>query len=300
MGQFYPQMRITVIGEANIDIAIVRQADTLPMGCTPGRITFHHGGVARNIAHNLCLLGHEVSLMTVFGGDDFAQSLIADGKAIGMDVSLSTVFAQEKSPIFLSFNDEKGNMQSAVSDIGLNNYMDLTWIKSKMEDINHSEIVVADTLLSAEALSYLIEHCEVPLYIDTVSPGKALRFAEAMKNAKRQKVTALKCNLAEAIALSGETEIQNAAKVVQNLGIEEVYLTLGEDGVIFCSATETMHFAPLPTQVVNVVGSGDAFFAGIIHAHALGYKGEKAIPYGLAVAKTALESAEPVNPTLCQ
>ena len=59
-------MKITVIGESNIDIAVSSLAEPNSKGCTPGAIAFHHGGVARNIAHNLCLLGHEVRLVSVF------------------------------------------------------------------------------------------------------------------------------------------------------------------------------------------------------------------------------------------
>ena len=60
-------MNITVIGEANIDITVRpdrKDAVVSQMTCVPSHIAFHHGGVARNIAHNLCLLGHEVKLMT--------------------------------------------------------------------------------------------------------------------------------------------------------------------------------------------------------------------------------------------
>ena len=291
-------MKITVIGEANIDIMVVPQTAQKAGGCVPGNISFHHGGVARNIAHNLCLLGHEVSLMTVFGDDDLATRLIDDCKRIGMDLSLSSQFKDSKSPIFLSFNDETGNMQSAVSDIELNNRMDLDWIKGKMDEINRSDLVVADTLLSTEALAYLIDHCEKPLYIDTVSPGKAIRFADAMKMSEKHSVFAVKCNLPEALTLTKENDAEAAAKQLNANGIEHVYLTLGSNGVIHCSRGEAKHFSALPAQIVNVTGSGDAFFAGIIHANAVGCFGDAAVSFGLKAAQHNIKSEAPVNPTL--
>ncbi len=290
-------MRITVIGETNIDIAVVREANGLSAGCTPGRIAFHHGGVARNIAHNLSLLGHEVRLMTVFGGDGFASGLIADCKAIGMDLSLSTVFEKEKSPIFLSFNDEIGNIQSAVSDIGLNRHMDLAWVERRMGEINSSDIIVADTLLSVDALACLLDRVKVPLFIDSVSPGCALRLAEALKSSEKHAAFALKCNLAEATALSKETDAESAAKALCAMGIAEVYLTMGENGVIYRSETESRHYPALTGPVVNVAGSGDAFFSGVIHAHALGVSGKETVAYGLEMARINIESDAPVNPS---
>lgn len=291
--------KICVIGESNIDISVVYSATKAPQGsCTSGKIRFHHGGVARNIAHNLCLLGQQVQLMSVFGDDDFAASLMEECRTLGMDLSHSTQYENTKSPIFLSHNDELGNMISAVSDIDLNNRMDLDWIKERMEEINHSDYVVADTLLSAEALSYLIDHCKAPLFIDTVSPGKARRFSAAMKASQKKEVFALKCNLAEAQSITEENDPTQAALKLYSLGITNVYLTLGQEGVIYCSRGKTQQSPALTGKIKNVTGSGDAFFAGIIYAHALGFRDEQVLPFGLKAAQNNTESEMPVNPLL--
>ena len=291
-------MKIAVIGESNIDIAVVPYAEPNAKGCVPGNIAFHYGGVARNIAHNLCLLGHEVKLVSVFGGDDFAKRMVANCKQIGMDLSLSDQFEYVKSPIFLSFNDDIGNMVSAVSDVSLNDRMDLDWLKGKMEAVNTSDMVVADTLLSTEALAYLIDHCKAPLYVDTVSAGKALRFAEAMRISEKHLVYAVKCNMAEAFQITGENNANYAAKNLNNNGIINVYLTIGSSGVVYCSEGVDVAYPALPTPIVNVTGSGDAFFAGVIHAHATGHFGKDAVPFGLKVARHNIKSEAPVNPTL--
>ena len=291
-------MKITVIGESNIDISVVPHAEPSAKGCTPGNIAFHHGGVARNIAHNLCLLKQEVRLMTVFGGDDFAQGLIESCTKLGMDVSLSEQFEEEKSPIFLSFNDKQGNMQSAVSDIGLNRHLDLDFVKTKMDEINRSEMVVADTLLSSEAIAYLIDHVQVPLFIDAVSPRRALRIAEALELSKKKTFYALKCNQSEAQALSGTDDVIEAAKVLNAMGIHEVFVTLGADGVVYSSSKLTQSNPALSAEVVNATGSGDAFLAGVVFAHTQGITGEAAVPYGLKAAKASLEVEEMVNPDL--
>lgn len=290
-------MRITVIGESNIDIAVVPQSAPSQSGCTPAKISFHHGGVARNIAHNLSLLRNQVQLVSVFGDDDFAQGMMAECQHLGIDLSLSTQFKGEKSPIFLSFNDETGNMKSAVSDVSLNDRMDLDWLKGKMDGINRSDCVVADTLLSTEALTYLIDYCEVPLFIDTVSPKKALRFAEAMKLSEKHSLFALKCNFPEAVAITGNNNVFESAKALNANGINQAYITCGEKGVIHCTNGTTTSHPALPAQIVNVTGSGDAFFAGVIHAHSISLD-EKAVMFGLKAAQNNLMSEAPVNPML--
>lgn len=291
-------MKITVIGESNIDIAVISQPKNFHGGCTPGRISFHHGGVARNIAHNLCLLEHEVKLVSVFGDDGFAKSMIEECEQLGIDLSLSSQYTDAKSPVFLSFNDEVGNMQSAISDIKLNGCLELDWIIERIDAVNRSDMVVADTLLSVEALTFLIDHCLVPLYIDTVSPKRALLLAEAIKKSWKKSISALKCNLAEAQSMTGAEIPQEAARVLNTIGIEEVFLTMGEEGVCYSSKKDFRHFQAIEVEAVNVTGSGDAFFAGIIHAHATGHKGTNAVDYGLKAACHNAKSEALVNPTL--
>lgn len=296
--QLLEVMKITVIGESNIDIAVKPHGELSAKGCTPSSIAFHHGGVARNIAHNLCLLGHEVQLASVFGDDDFAQSMVEECEKLGIDLSLSSQYANTKSPIFLSFNDEVGNVQSAVSDIALNSCLDLDWFRDRIDAINRYDMVVADTLLSAEALAFLIDHSLVPLFIDTVSPNRALLLTEALKQSWKKSVFALKCNLAEAQSMTGKQDPEETIRLLCAKGIEEVYLTMGEDGVCFGSKKEFRQFPAIEVEVVNVTGSGDAFFAGIIHAHTLRIKGAESVGYGLKAACHNAKSEAPVNPTL--
>ena len=291
-------MKIVVIGESNIDIMVVPQAEQRSGGCTSSHITFHHGGVARNIAHNLCLLGHEVQLASVFGDDGFAESLMEECHDIGIDLSLSSQYEDAKSPIFLSFNDELGKMTSAVSDIELNSLLDMDWIRDRIDAINRADLVVADTLLTAEALSFLIDHCLVPLYIDAVSPNRALLLSEAMKLSWKKSFHALKCNLAEAKTLTGATDTDEAVRLLIDKGVKEVFLTLGEDGVCYGTKKGIQHFPAIATEAINVTGSGDAFFAGVIHAEVMNVKGEEAVAYGIKTACHNVKSEAPVNPML--
>lgn len=45
----------------------------------PGKVNVSWGGVGRNIAHNLVLLGDDVELMTIFGGDALLAGIVHAG-----------------------------------------------------------------------------------------------------------------------------------------------------------------------------------------------------------------------------
>ena len=66
---------ISVIGGANVDLSATLYDAFIAADSNPGHIDIGYGGVARNIAHNLALLGARTQLLTIFGGDLFGGLL---------------------------------------------------------------------------------------------------------------------------------------------------------------------------------------------------------------------------------
>ena len=76
------------------------------------------GGVGRNIAHNMSLLGLDVRMVTAFGDDLYAQKIAASCGELGIDISQSPVIPEGHTSTYLFINDEKGDMLLAVSRHG--------------------------------------------------------------------------------------------------------------------------------------------------------------------------------------
>lgn len=77
-------MKLCVIGGANVDITATSAQSFRAADSNPGHVEITWGGVARNIAHNLVLLGDDVELLTIFGGGSFAPLLMASCRTIGI------------------------------------------------------------------------------------------------------------------------------------------------------------------------------------------------------------------------
>lgn len=56
-------------------------------------------------------------------------------------------------------------------------------------------------------------------------------------------------------------EITSLSDYVQNLGVENVIVTLGERGAIYSNKNEKLHFPSRKVKVVDTLGAGDAFIA---------------------------------------
>ncbi|MBR3291170.1 MAG: hypothetical protein IKI66_03175 [Bacteroidales bacterium] len=278
-------MKICVIGGANVDITAQSKNQFIARDSNPGTVRLSFGGVGRNIAHNLALLGDEVCFVTRFGGDAFGQMLQVSCREIGMDISLCEACPTLPSACFASINDSNGEMLGGVADMVVTESISTDWLAERIDAINKADAVVADTNLLPETLAWLIDHMTVPLYIDAVSGPKAVRLAEALDLSESKRLYTFKCNALEARTLSGVTHFTRR------------YITRGAEGLEVTADGRTSLFPALPCTVRNATGGGDALLAGIVHA---GPKAsvEEAARIGIMCARCAVEADEAVNEQL--
>ena len=254
--------------------------------------------MARNIAHNLALLGARTQLLTVFGGDLFGGLLHDYCKQQGMDVHLSERENALRSGVYLCINNHGGEMIAAVADTECIRAITPEWLSKRSGEINLSDFVVADTNISEDAIRWLMENVTAPLFIDGVSTTKAHRVVNALRNSKLPYLHSLKLNLKEALAVTETATYARAAQELLNMGVAHVYITLGAEGVYCRNAAEEWLFPALPGEVVNTTGAGDAFLAGVVYAYTKNIPFPKTAQYGLMAARATLMSHKPVNPDI--
>ena len=290
------QSTITVIGGANMDMSATLSDSFIASDSNPGKVDIGYGGVARNIAHNLALLGNRVQLLTIFGGDLFGRLLQDYCKQQGIGVHLSGTVENGRSGTYLCINNHNGEMIAAVADTEVVSMITPEWLEKRLGDINQSDFVVADTNISEAAIRYLMENVTVPLLIDGVSTTKAHRVVNALSKSKSPYLHSLKLNLKEAVAVTNEADYALAAQRLLDMGVAHVYITLGSEGVYCRSAAQEWLFPALPlTEVVNTTGAGDAFLAGVVYALGKGLEFPQTAQYGLMAARATLMSPKAVN-----
>ena len=289
---------ISVIGGANVDLSATLNDSFIAADSNPGHIDVGYGGVARNIAHNLSLLGARTQLLTIFGGDLFGGLLYDYCKQQSIDVHLSGRESDMRSGIYLCLNNRGGEMIAAVADTECIRAITPEWLAKRSGELNVSDYIVADTNISEEAIRWLMENVTVPLFIDGVSTTKAHRVVNALCKAKLPYLHTIKLNLKEALAVTETATYAEAAQKLLNLGVAHVYITLSADGVYCRNAAEEWLFPALPAEIVNTTGAGDAFLAGVVYAHAKGIAFPQTAQYGLMAARAALMTTKAVNPEI--
>ena len=204
MQQLRPEKEYAaVIGGVNIDIGGKPFQPLIPRDSNPGRVTASLGGVARNIAHNLSLLGIPVRFLTAFGDDVHALQIEASCAMLGIDIQDALKIPGESSSTYLFLNNERGDMELAISDMQICERIDAAYLAEKQAILDEAKLIVADTNIPEEALLYLAEHAKVPLFVDPVSVTKSKKLSRILG-----RIHTLKPNLVEAEAL-GSMSLRN-------------------------------------------------------------------------------------------
>jgi len=290
---------ISVIGGANVDLSATLTDAFIAADSNPGHVEISYGGVARNIAHNLSLLGARTQLLTVFGGDLFGGLLHDYCKQQGIDVHLSERDSDFRSGIYLCINNHGGEMIAAVADTeAVRTAITPEWLAKRIGEVNLSDFIVADANMSEDSIRYLMENVTAPLFIDGVSSTKAHRVINALSKCKLPYLHTLKLNLKEALTVTQTMTYAEAAQKLLNLGVAHVYITLSGEGVYCRNAAEEWLFPALPGEIINTTGAGDAFLAGVVYAHAKGIDFPQTAQYGLMAARATLMSPKAVNPEI--
>ncbi|MBQ8100262.1 MAG: carbohydrate kinase family protein [Paludibacteraceae bacterium] len=291
-------MLISVIGGANIDLSAQLSGPFLGGDSNPGHVDIGYGGVARNIAQNLSLLGAKVQLLSTFGSDLFGGLIHDQCKRAGIDIRLCEQVQGERSGIYLCINNHSGEMIAAVADTDVAKHITPAWIEKRTGEMNQADCIVADTNIPEESIRYLMMNATAPLFIDGVSTTKAHRVTNALLKSKLPHLHTLKLNRKEALAVTGTETYTDAAQRLMDMGVEHLYITLGSEGVYCRHAGEEWLFPALPVDVVNTTGAGDAFLAGVVFAHLKGIPFPQTAQYGLMAARAALMSEKAVNPEI--
>lgn len=282
--------RVAVVGGINMDIGGSPAGELLAGDSNPGRICLRPGGVGRNIAHDLRLLGLEVRLVTALGADANGEALLKSCRELGLDTELSLVLPGERSPVYLYITDRRGDMQLAVSDMDVMARLTPERLAPLLGELNGCAAVVLDANLPEESIRFLSENCTAPLYADPVSNAKAPRLQKALG-----RLRAVKPNRLEALALTGEAEPERAARRLLESGVRQVFLSLGAEGLLAAEGERLLRLPCRELPVVNTNGAGDAATAAVVWAGVQGLDLEEAAQAALLAG--ALTAASPdTNP----
>ena len=287
-----------VIGGVNMDIGGTSYLPLVAEDSNPGHVSMSLGGVGRNIAHNLSLMGTDVRLLTAYGDDLYGQRIAASCSELGIDISHALRLSDAATSTYLYINDEKGDMALAVSDMSICDRVTPGYLSSNLSLLQNAQVVVTDTNIPADSLQWLAENVTVPIFCDPVSTIKAEKIRPILGKLHTLKPNRIEAELLSGVPIHSKADVEKAAQALLDAGLRRVFISLGADGVYGATHTDALWVPNPKVNLVNTTGCGDAFMAALVWAYLEGTELEGTLKSGLAASSIAIESAETINPNM--
>ena len=287
-----------VVGGVNMDIGGGSLVPLVSEDSNPGVVRMSLGGVGRNIAHNLSLMGTDVRLLTAYGDDLYGQKIAASCSELGIDMSHALRLTGERTSTYLYITHPDGEMALAVSDMSICDRITPAYLAANLPLLQNAQVIVCDTNIPAESLVYLAENCNVPIFCDPVSSVKAEKIRPILGKLHTLKPNRMEAALLSGIPIEDKADVEKAAAALLATGLRRVFISLGSDGCYGATHTGSMWMPNFPVNMVNTTGCGDAFMAALVWAYLEGTDLEGTLRAGLAASGIAIETTETINPAM--
>ncbi len=316
-----PEKKVVVVGGANLDIKGY-SPNYIKGSSSPGWIEESSGGVGRNIAEDLALLGQEVVLLTAISSDHFGQKIKEETEEAGVDIShFKTTSAQDyKTGVYLAHLDQNGDLIGAVNDMRILKEIDSDYLREKRKIIETAAMMIFDTNLEESTINYLVELASEKKMIkiaDAVSVEKSLKLKDKLKyldylrgNLDEIEVVLdiVQLKESEQQTLSIKARIERITDLYQNNSeLPELVISTGKDGAYYLSrqdnAFRLKHFKAdeiNSKEIVETTGAGDALTAGLAAGIMNKYTIDEAIKLGIKASALTVKSELTCNPDLAE
>ncbi|XZN92666.1 MAG: ribokinase [Microcoleus sp.] len=277
-------MSIIVFGSINIDL--VAKTPRLPL---PGETIIGSnflragGGKGANQAVATARLGVSTHMIGRVGNDKFGEELLTNLQSFGLNTDNISIDKNSHSGVAIIAVDD-GGQNNIIVIPGANNYIgdaDIERLQKLLPGATSLllqleiplEVVRRAALIASEAGVRVIldpapARSDLPLelypLIDTIAPNE-VEASQLVGFAVHDTETAIK-----------------AAKKLQQRGVKNAIVKLGDRGVVAVTADRTLFVPAFAVQAIDTVGAGDAFNGGFAAALDAGLSLEEAVVWGAA------------------
>jgi len=281
--------KILLIGGSSID-HIATSDEPLDYDVSNnGSVHISFGGVMRNVAYNLSMLGNKVTFITAIGKDNNGELL----KKHLNEINVKYISPESKLPTssYVAINDSDHDMALAIFDNRIEGDINPKYIESLHSTINKFDYLVLDANLTTQAIDFIVNkyYKTKKVFCESISPQLVVRYKNVL-----DKIFFIKCNIHEARALvhNHPLEKEELIKALFKEGLKNVCVSNGKFDIYYgLNGKEIYCFKIKPhVRFKNTTGCGDALFSGIIDQLSLGKDFHDAIEFGNKLSNLTLMS----------
>lgn len=278
--------KIVIVGSLNMDCILEvphmpEKGETIK-GTT---IKMVPGGKGANQAYTAGKLGGNVSMIGAVGNDAYGDTLKANLKHVGVDISgVEQMDGEVTGQAFINV-DEKGD-NSIIIIAGANGLVTKELIQKHIGLIENCDIVIMQLEIPFETVEYVKQlDCRLGKMV-IVDPAPA---AANIPDSFWKGISYIKPNETELEILTGKKrktyeELKEGAKEMLEKGVEGVILTLGSKGCLLVTEDGEELFEAQKVEAVDTTAAGDCFTAAVALALSDDKEMREAIRFGQMVS----------------
>ena len=268
---------VICIGAALVDELYHASNPILLATTNEGTVHRSAGGVSRNIAHQLALLGVPVQLISVFGSDGEGDWLktICEYTGIQLDAAITTSALTGK---YTGILNQDGSLFTAFLTNPPLHLITPEHLEKNKPLLETASCILADANVNVETVQWLLAfsiESGIPFIIEPVSVPPAEKY----RNADLEGLYLITPNEDELPVLCSPTAttIQEQVDELLSRGVQNIWLHRGAEGSSFFSKDKSLTLAAPDATVKDCTGAGDGSVSGFILAKYLNKSHEESL-----------------------
>jgi pseudouridine kinase len=261
---------VICIGAALVDELFHSKGEVLLATTSDATVTKTAGGVSRNIAHQLALLGVPVQLITVVGNDSDGEWLKRVCTAAGVRLD-ATITKEGLTGKYTGILNADGSLFTAFLTNAANHLITPEHLTKHIELLKTASYILADANINVETAEWLLDFSNktgIPFIIEPVSVPPAKKF----KGVNLGGLYMITPNEDELPVLCSEKSFLTQLQVEELLskGVKYTWLHNGKHGSALYSKDKAITLHAPDIEVVDCTGAGDGSLSGFLLGKHLG------------------------------
>jgi len=255
---------VICIGAAFVDELFHAKEEMMLATTNDAVVTKTAGGVSRNIAHQLALLGTSVQLISVFGNDSDGDWLkqICINAGVKLNASITKDGLSGK---YTGVLNADGSLFCAFLTNAANHLITPQHLEQNKDLLATASYFLADANVSNETAEWLLSfsiESGIPFILEPVSVPPARKFKEANLNG----LHLITPNEDELPVLCSEKAFftQQQIEELLNRGVQNIWLHNGKHGSALYDKERSITLDAPEIEVVDCTGAGDGSLTGFI------------------------------------
>lgn len=280
---------VICIGAALVD-ELFHATDKIILATTSdATVTRTAGGVSRNIAHQLALLGVPVQLISVFGNDSDGDWLkqVCRNAGVQLDAAITIDALSGKYTGILNVD---GSLYTAFLTNAATHLITPEHLEWNIDLLKTASVLLCDANLSVESMEWLLGFSKttgIPFIIEPVSVPPASKLASV----DLRGLYLITPNEDELPVICHEP-LPSTKKQVEELldrGVQNVWLHNGIHGSTIISRDKTISLHASLVDVLDCTGAGDGSLSGFLLGKHLGKDDQECLKIAHTLAAEILQ-----------